>query len=134
MTMTSVITPIAANLTMGRPPSVVPTLLTTDPTAICAASASEEFPPAIAVERAATRARDRSRSSRPTRHDSAPKPAAAASDSVVSVSSTTSITPAPLTQRELDCHLDEHVDGDTLPVRRIEPPLLHGGDRAFVQA
>src|SRR5882672_10066437 len=89
--MSSSITAPAASLITGRPrsPSVVRS--NTDPTATPSRRGVSGEGGAIAVESAAIRARARSRSSRPTRHDSAPKPAAAASDRVVSVRSTTSI-------------------------------------------
>src|SRR5258705_809022 len=152
--MSSSITAPAASLITGRPrsPSVVRS--NTDPTATPARRGISGEGGAIAAERAAIRARARSRSSRPTRHDSAPKPAAAASDRVVSVRSTTSILiysvwgrPArlrasryggaglyDLPQRELDGHFDEDVHGNPFPHGRGKSPLLHRADRALLQA
>src|SRR5258705_710337 len=152
--MSSSITAPAASLITGRPrsPSVVRS--NTDPTATPARRGISGEGGAIAAERAAIRARARSRSSGPTRHDSAPKPAAAASDRVVSVRSTTSILiysvwpdlPAfalratagaglyDLPQRELDGHFDEDVHGNPFPHGRGKSPLLHRADRALLQA
>src|SRR5258705_3511722 len=152
--MSSSITAPAASLITGRPrsPSVVRS--NTDPTATPARRGISGEGGAIAAERAAIRARARSRSSRPTRHDSAPKPAAAASDRVVSVRSTTSILiysvwgrPARLRAsryggaglyhlppRELDGHLDEELHRDPLSHRPGQKPPPHPPARALPPA
>src|SRR5262245_4818375 len=163
-TIVTTIAPITAALMAGRPrrPSVARS--NTDPTAtwVPAVSASDRKAsprrgtpspkprridcgavssrtrtaegPVIAVANAATLACSRCRTSRPIRHDRNPNPAAAASDSVVNVNSTTSIFPAPLPQREFDRHFDQHVDGDAFALRGGEAPLTDRADSALVQA